>query len=367
MSKLTKQNVGGIDYTMVGCTLTGVCASGAADYIKVVTLSDGDAIGDGMTVVVAFTNGNTAGTAPLPTTIYSSDQVSYYEDDQLTVPFTLAPSGCYDIEYTGTGNAYSYISYPIMQVGSISGPICNASGNKASGALWLAGDKVSVVYSNGCFNVIPQVTDSMTVMAASNIVNGAPLRAGSTVRIMFTVDLTGADTITALVLNYNGVNTPVKVGKNGSLSNFVASEVSTGVYKYVQAYTTLELAFDGSQFIIIGNPVVLSSSDYTIYADGKKVLPENKIDAIIQDNTITDCNNCYETGKVKVYIVGNINNLPDNKEYYIMAFCNNVTWSGNKYITQIATNAGNNNTNKMYIRHAYILNNNRTWTAWKEL
>lgn len=110
-----------------------------------------------------------------------------------------------------------------------------------------------------------------------------------------------------------------------------------------------------------------STSDYTIYTDGKKVLPENKIDAIIQDNTITDCNNCYETGKVKVYIVGNINNLPDNKEYYIMAFCNNVTWSGNKYITQIATNAGNNNTNKMYIRHAYILNNNRTWTAWKEL
>ena len=268
MAKLLRQNVGGVDYTMAGCTITGACPSAAADYVKQVTLSDGDELSDGMTVVVAFANGNTAGTAPQPMTIYSSDQVNYFEDDQLTVPFTLAPEGCYEIKYTGTGNAYSYISYPIMQVGSISGPICNASGNKASGALWLAGDKVSVNYSNGCFNVIPQATDSMTVMAASRVVNGAPLRAGSTVRIMFTADLVGTDTVTGLVLNYNGVNTPVKVGKNGSLANFVASEVSTGVYKYLQVYTTLELAFDGTQFIIIGNPVVLSSADYTIYADG---------------------------------------------------------------------------------------------------
>lgn len=277
MSKLTKQNVGGIDYTMVGCTLTGVCASSASDFIKAVALSDGDQLSDGMTVVVAFTNGNTAGTAPLPTTIYSSDQVNYYEDDQLTVPFTLAPSGCYDIEYTGTGNAYNYISYPIMQVGSVSGPLCDASGNKASGALWLAGDKVSINYSNGCFNVIPQATDSMTVMTASSVVNGAPLRTGSTVRVMFTADLAGTDTATGLVLSYNGVNTPVKVGKNGSLSNFVASEVSSGVYKYVQAYTTLELMFDGTQFIIIGNPVVLSSADYTIYADGFKSIDEKYV------------------------------------------------------------------------------------------
>lgn len=289
MAKLLRQNVGGVDYTMAGCTITGACPSAAADYVKQVTLSDGDELSDGMTVVVAFANGNTAGTAPQPMTIYSSDQVNYFEDDQLTVPFTLAPEGCYEIEYTGTGNAYSYISYPIMQVGSISGPICNASGNKASGALWLAGDKVSVNYSNGCFNVIPQATDSMTVMAASRVVNGAPLRAGSTVRIMFTADLVGTDTVTGLVLNYNGVNTPVKVGKNGSLANFVASEVSTGVYKYLQAYTTLELAFDGTQFIIIGNPVVLSSSDYTIYADGLK---RDNIKCLIKSIT-TDNNGAF--------------------------------------------------------------------------
>lgn len=306
MSKLTKQNVGGIDYTMVGCTLTGVCASGAADYIKVVTLSDGDAIGDGMTVVVAFTNGNTAGTAPMPTTIYSSDQVNYYADDQLTVPFTLAPTGCYEIEYTGEGNAYSYVSYPIMQVGSVSGPLCDASGNKASGALWLAGDKVSVNYSNGCFNVIPQATDSMTVMTASSVVNGAPLRTGSTVRVMLTADLAGTDTATGLVLSYNGINTPVKVGKNGSLSNFVASEVSSGVYKYVQAYTTLELMFDGTQFIIIGNPVVLSSADYTIYADGLQ-----RVDTVATNNKNMVTSNAVATELGKQYDDSYLNNITD--------------------------------------------------------
>ena len=104
-----------------------------------------------------------------------------------------------------------------------------------------------------------------------------------------------------------------------------------------------------------------------ICTDGKKVLPDNKTDAIIQDDSITDCNNCFETGKVKTYIVGDISNLPDNKEYYILSFCNDTTWSGNKYITQIATYASNYNDNKMFIRHAYLLNGNRAWTAWKEL
>ena len=65
----------------------------------------------------------------------------------------------------------------------------------------------------------------------------------------------------------NGTNYNVKVGKDGSLANFVAANVS-GAYKYLQAYTTLELAFDGTQFIIIGNPVVISNADYTIYTDG---------------------------------------------------------------------------------------------------
>ena len=268
MAKLLRQNVGGVEYTMAGCALTGVCASAASDFIKAVALSDGDHLSDGMSVVVTFANGNTAGNAPVPITIYSSDQTNYYSDSGMTVPFTLAPSGCYDLEYSGSGNAYSYMSYPVIQVGGVSAPLCNAQGKKASGAVWLAGDKVTLLYNDNSFIVIPQAGDTLTATTASVTVYGKPLRTGSTVRIMFTADITGANTTSVLTLTYNGVDIPVKVGKNGSLSDFVASEVSTGVYKYVQAYTTLELMFDGTQFIIIGNPVVLSNADYTIYADG---------------------------------------------------------------------------------------------------
>ena len=268
MAKLLRQNVGGVDYTMAGCALTGVCASAASDFIKAVTLSDGDHLSDGMSVVVTFANGNTTGNAPVPITIYSSDQTNYYSDSGMTVPFTLAPAGCYDLEYSGSGNAYSYVSYPVIQVGEVSAPLCNAQGKKASGAVWLAGDKVTLLYNDNSFIVIPQAGDTLTATTASVTVYGKPLRTGSTARIMFTADIAGANTTSVLTLTYNGVNIPVKVGKNGALSNFVASEVSSGVYKYVQAYTTLELMYDGTQFIIIGNPVVLSSADYTIYADG---------------------------------------------------------------------------------------------------
>ena len=107
------------------------------------------------------------------------------------------------------------------------------------------------------------------IMASSATLTGVAISAGSVVRILFTADLTGSNTTTGLTLTYNGNAYAVKVGKNGALAAFVASEISSGVFKYLQAYTTLELMFDGTQFIIIGNPVVLSSTDYTIYADGK--------------------------------------------------------------------------------------------------
>lgn len=151
MAKILRQNVGGVDFTVAGCALTGVCPTAAADYVKQITLSDGDVIEDGMMMVVTFANGNTAGNAPNTKTIYSSDQVNYFEDDQLTVPFTLAPAGCYDIEYTGTANAYTYTDYPVFQVGSVSGPVCDYRGHITSGDLWEAGDSVQCMLKEGKF------------------------------------------------------------------------------------------------------------------------------------------------------------------------------------------------------------------------
>ena len=151
MTKILRQNVGGVDSTVAGCALTGVCPTADADYVKQITLSDGDVIEDGMMMVVTFANGNSAGNAPGTKIIYSSDQVNYYEDEQLTVPFTLAPEGCYKIEYAGTANVYTYTDYPVFQVGTVSGPVCDYRGHITSGDLWEAGDSVQCMLKEGKF------------------------------------------------------------------------------------------------------------------------------------------------------------------------------------------------------------------------
>lgn len=155
--------------------------------------------------------------------------------------------------------------------------------------------------------LMSQEVDSEVIMASSTVITGKTLVSGASNKIMFTADISGSNTTTVLSLTYNGIAYNVKVGKNGALSNFVASEVSTGVYKYVQAYTTLELAFDGSQFIIIGNPVVLSSEDYTIYADGLK-----RIDNIDTSKNMPTSNAVNNALKTRGIVRTSINSLPFN-------------------------------------------------------
>ncbi len=74
-------------------------------------------------------------------------------------------------------------------------------------------------------------------------------------------------------------NKPVVVNKYGTLIPIPIHEMVEGgttLYKTLQANTILEMYYtsdyDGignSAFVVIGNPIVLSSADYTIYADGK--------------------------------------------------------------------------------------------------
>lgn len=104
--------------------------------------------------------------------------------------------------------------------------------------------------------------------ASSNTtVTGASLYTGATLKVLFTAQIAGADTSSALIITYNGTPYAVKTAKDGSLIDFTA-KASGNDFVYCQAYTTLELMFDGTNFIIIGNPVVISNSDYTVYADG---------------------------------------------------------------------------------------------------
>ena len=110
---------------------------------------------------------------------------------------------------------------------------------------------------------------SITAKLASSVtITGPVLSNGTQLEILFSSDIAGVDANTGLQINYNNTNYDVKVGKDGSLVAFKAYEVSTGVFKYLQAYTTLDLIFDGTQFVIVGNPVVLSTSDFLVYSNG---------------------------------------------------------------------------------------------------
>lgn len=110
------------------------------------------------------------------------------------------------------------------------------------------------------------------VSASSTTITGPLLVSGGTIRVMFTAAIAGTDTTTGLTISYNGQSVAVKVYKEGTLENFTAAKISwqdaSAVYRYLDAGTTLELLYDGTQFIIVNNPIVLKSIRYTIYADG---------------------------------------------------------------------------------------------------
>ena len=159
MPKILRQNVSGIDYTMAGCSITGTCASAEESFVKIVSLLDADAIYDGMLLAVKFTSGNSAGTAPNYITLYSSDQITYYSDAELTQPYSLAPEGCYELEYTGTGNAYDYISFPVLSVEGIVGPVVNSTGSFISQNVWGASETGLFLYVDNKFMLV-KTTDS---------------------------------------------------------------------------------------------------------------------------------------------------------------------------------------------------------------
>lgn len=119
--------------------------------------------------------------------------------------------------------------------------------------------------SGGIYTAINDVT--IVVPSDVRVITGAPLIEKHTVKVFFTAAQTANDTTTCMTLSYNGATYPVKACKDGELIDFVAHSNGSDLL-FVQAYVTLELMFDGTQFIIMGNPAVISNADYVIYADG---------------------------------------------------------------------------------------------------
>lgn len=104
---------------------------------------------------------------------------------------------------------------------------------------------------------------------SDNTITGKDIITGDTIRVRFTSNLTGQDTSTALTLTYDETSYPVKAYKDGALVSIYAKELTAGNYTYIHAGIFLDLFFDGEEFIVVGNPVVLSTIDSAVYANGK--------------------------------------------------------------------------------------------------
>lgn len=148
--------------------------------------------------------------------------------------------------------------------------------------------------SKGCLKTAEPNSDDDAVskfyvsplVVSTNSITGPALKANMAIRVMFTADIVGNDDSTALNLVYNGIGVPLKATKDGNLVNVYAHEISSGTFKYIQAYTTLDIIYNGGNFVIVGNPVVLSGSGYTIYADGFNSVDQYVVGVEVKTNKI---------------------------------------------------------------------------------
>ena len=129
-------------------------------------------------------------------------------------------------------------------------------------------------YALSSFGNVLICSDSISNPKTVTFPNGYNLDTNLAFKVVFVNGHNCVDDSTPMTLN--GV--PVVVNKFGTLIPLPIHEMDesgTTVYKSVMPNCVLEMYYtsnyDGNNnpaFVVIGNPVVLSSADYTIYADG---------------------------------------------------------------------------------------------------
>ena len=212
-------------------------------------------------------------------------------------------------------------------------------------------DNIMLTHSNGNSEKIAGSNfvgaGTTCLFTANKTITGPKLKTGLDFKVMFSALITGSNYSDPLTLTYNETPIAVKVNKNGSLSNFTAVYLDSQ-YKYLQANTILELVYNGTNFIIVGNPVVLSSNEYILRADGtldggmvgdvkpwfSSTLPYGWLwltpptDFYNNSNTMDTSGSAYElqTKYPKLYAhLGNTNVLPDVREVCLVGAGTNAT------------------------------------------
>lgn len=115
---------------------------------------------------------------------------------------------------------------------------------------------------------------------------------GQTIKICFANGHEASNSTDYMTLNVNSTGpVPIVSNQNGTLANLPIHELTAGTYSVLMANVTLEMYYTSNGFnsnpawVVIGNPVVLSSTDYTIYADGYKAT--KRVLHIVENVSIT--------------------------------------------------------------------------------
>lgn len=155
--------------------------------------------------------------------------------------------------------------------------------------------KVPSAFGN-VFISADSISAAKTVTFPDGYLNGATPEPNLAFKVVFANGHNAANASSYLSLN--GV--VVVSNQNGTLAPLPIHEMTEGgstVYKVLNANTVLELYYtedyDGSShpaFVVVGNPLVLSSSTYSIYADGKSNIE-------IYSTTETKTNKVWIDGK----------------------------------------------------------------------
>jgi hypothetical protein len=132
------------------------------------------------------------------------------------------------------------------------------------------------IYTQYCTNEATFDDDVAYITVDTPI--GLTMSVGSTLKVCFAKDLQNASAIRRVYLTYGGIGAYIKSTRASSTIYLEGHEFTAGnydntkPYKVWDAYTTLELMWTGSAWLVMGNPVLCSytssSDSYTVYANG---------------------------------------------------------------------------------------------------
>lgn len=168
------------------------------------------------------------------------------------------------------------------------------------------------------------VVNTQLVSTAKNITlpSNCPYD-GQTIKVVFSNGHQAGSASDHITLNVNNglAPAPIVSNQNGTLDYLPIHELTAGTYSVLQANTVLEMYYTETGFsgnpawVIVGNPVVLSSSTYTIYANGNKEVFKRFFDAVsISPNLSVSDNSIYLCGKIaflNLFIYNDNNSISD--------------------------------------------------------